>query len=95
MHDIKGSSHNADTVNLFFSLIRCGIGKETELPSTPTVEQWEELFEIANEQTLQGIAFAGLERLPKEQRPSSVFIINWYKTVVAIKKNNAENCNNI
>ncbi|MBQ8695202.1 MAG: nucleotidyltransferase family protein [Bacteroidaceae bacterium] len=90
MHDIKGSSHNADTVNLFFSLIRCGIGKETALPSTPTVEQWKELYEIAREQTLQGIAFAGLERLPKEQRPSSEFIINWYKTVVVIKKNNAE-----
>ena len=45
---------------LFFSLIRCGIGNEKQLPYPPTAEQWNELFTIAKKQTLAGIAFAGI-----------------------------------
>ena len=61
-------------IELFFHLIRCGIGKENALPRVPSESEWGELFEIAKKQTLAGIAFAGIEQLPQEQRPPKVII---------------------
>lgn len=79
-----------ETIRLFFALIRCGIGKEDRLPATPSKEQWDELFDIACKQTLQGIAYAGIEKLPKEQRPNSELLIKWYHITLNIKKKNKE-----
>ena len=79
-----------ETIRLFFALIRCGIGKDDRLPVAPSKEQWDELFDIACKQTLQGIAYAGIEKLPKEQRPYSELLIKWYHITLNIKKKNKE-----
>ena len=79
-----------ETIRLFFALIRCGIGKDNRLPATPSKEQWNELFDIACKQTLMGIAYAGIEKLPKEQRPNSELLIKWYHITLNIKKKNKE-----
>ena len=81
---------NCSTIDIFFSLIRCGIGKERSLPQNPTPQQWQELFEMAKKQTLTGIAFAGVERLPADQRPPKEIILQWYTLCESIKKKNAE-----
>ena len=83
-------NHNTDTTEMFFALIRCGIGKDSSLPSIPTPAQWQELFETAKRQTLAGIAFAGIEKLPSEQRPPKDIIIQWYTLCESIKKKNIE-----
>ena len=75
---------------LFFALIRCGIGKEDRLPATPTPQEWQELFDIAKKQTLAGIAFAGIETIPKEQRPPKEILLPWYHLSQVIRKKNAE-----
>ena len=75
---------------LFFSLIRCGIGKEKELPYVPTPEQWHELFDIAGKQTLSGIAFAGIKELPQEQRPPKEILLRWIQISSILQKKNAE-----
>ena len=90
LHDTNDSSQNAGIVALFFSLIRCGIGKEELLPFAPTAEQWNELYDMATKQALQGIAFAGVERLPKEQRPPTELILKWFNVVNSIKNNSRE-----
>ena len=77
-------------IELFFALIRCGIGKQCTLPHTPDAREWNELFDIAQKQTLTGIAFAGIERLPQEQRPSKEILLKWYKMCAMIKSKNAE-----
>ncbi len=77
-------------IELFFHLIRCGIGKQSTLPCTPNTQEWNELFEIAKKQTLTGIAFAGIERLPQEQRPPREILLQWYKMSTLIKSKNAE-----
>ena len=77
-------------IELFFHLIRCGIGKQSTLPCTPNTQEWNELFEIAKKQTLIGIAFAGIERLPQEQRPPREILLQWYKMCTLIKSKNAE-----
>lgn len=90
MHDLKDSSHITDIDALFLALIRCGIGKQSCLPCVPTGEQWEELYSIAKKQALPGIAFAGVEQLPAEQRPPSALILKWFQIVLSIKNNNKE-----
>lgn len=75
---------------LFFALIRCGIDKGDKLPYTPTDEAWNELFEIAKKQTMIGIAFAGIERIPQEQRPPRSIILKWFTHCEVIKKKNTE-----
>lgn len=87
--DNKGNGCSTIT-ELFFHLIRCGIGKAKELPHTPSDSEWSELFEIAKKQTLTGIAFAGIERLPQEQRPPKEMLLQWYKLYAVIKSKNAE-----
>ena len=75
---------------LFFALIRCGIGKEQSLPQCPTREQWQELFEMAKKQTLAGITFSAIEKLPAKQRPPKEIILQWYTLCESIKKQNIE-----
>ena len=75
---------------LFLALIRCGIGNADRLPFTPSREQWDELFYIAGKQTLQGIAYAGIERLPQEQRPYKDLLLKWYHLTLNIRKKNKE-----
>ena len=77
-------------IELFFHLIRCGIGKQNTLPRTPSAQEWNELFEIAKKQTLTGIAFAGIEKLQQEQRPPREILLQWYKMCTLIKSKNAE-----
>ena len=85
------ASHaNTDILPLFIALVKCGIGKVSELPSVPNALQWDSLFELSCKQALQGIAFAGIERLPQHQRPSSSLILKWFQTVMAIRVNNKE-----
>ncbi|MBO5866038.1 MAG: nucleotidyltransferase family protein [Bacteroidaceae bacterium] len=86
----KNTEKEPSVIELFFSLIRCGIGKQQRLPYTPDAQQWNELFEIAQKQTLTGIAFAGIERLPKEQRPAKELLLQWYSLSIAIKNKNGE-----
>ena len=80
----------SSTTDLFFSLIQCGTGKKSELPRTPNNEEWSELFEIAQKQTLTGIAFAGVERLSQEQRPPKRVLLAWHTATQQIKEKNSE-----
>ena len=81
---------NDTLTELFFGLIQCGIGKRDKLPRTPDTKEWNELFEITKKQTLTGIAFAGIERLPQEQRPPKELLLQWYQLCNVIRKKNAE-----
>lgn len=93
MHTNKSSSSTIDgstVIELFFALVQCGIGKRKDLPRTPNAQEWRELFDIVQKQTLTGIAFAGIEVLPQEQRPPKELLLQWYKLCTIIKSKNAE-----
>ena len=93
MHTNKSSSSTIDgstVIELFFALVQCGIGKREDLPRTPNAQEWRELFDIVQKQTLTGIAFAGIEVLPQEQRPPKELLLQWYKLCTIIKSKNAE-----
>lgn len=75
---------------LFFSLIRQGIGIEEEFPKTPTPEEWAALFHLSTKHAIAGITFRGIESLPKEQRPPKEILLQWYSISEKIKKRNKE-----
>ena len=89
MHN-KATGKDISTIELFFHLIKCGMGKLEAMPRTPDAQEWSELFEIAKKQTLAGIAFAGIEVLPQTQRPPKEILLQWYRLSTLIKKQNSE-----
>lgn len=65
---------------LFFELLQVAIGTRNRLPSTPTLEEWEEIQNLCKKQTMVGIGFVEMKRLPQEQWPQEHrFIMRWTK----------------
>ena len=61
----------------FFELLQVALGNRSGLSGIPTAEEWESLLETATKQSLPGIAFAGVEKLPREQWPSKQLLREW------------------
>ena len=51
---------------------------------------WEEMYEFAKKQTIIGVLFAGIEKLPKAQRPEKKLLMKWYAQTERIKQKNKE-----
>ena len=75
---------------IFFELIRIAIGQQERLRSTPTAEEWKEVYDLAQRQTLTGIAFCGVQRLPEEQRPPRHLLMKWYMAAEQIRRKNEQ-----
>jgi len=74
----------------FFDLLQVALGVRKELDQAPSEEAWHELCRMARKQTLLGIAYAGIEKLPAHQRPPRRLLIQWYGVVEQIKQKNEE-----
>lgn len=75
---------------LFFELLQISIGNRECLSRCPSICEWNTLYAIAKAQTMVGIAFNGLQQLPKEQiieLPMSLKM-QWLGLVVQIQKRN-------
>lgn len=48
---------------LFYELIRVAIGTQATLSRLPSETEWEELFEMAEKQSLIGVCFDGIHVL--------------------------------
>lgn len=62
---------------VFFELIQVALRRREALSRIPTPEEWELLYSISKKQALMGIAFKGVERLPKEQLPPPGRVRQW------------------
>lgn len=76
------------TTELFFRLLRVSFGTTTDLGRVPSEEEWKQLLQMAREQTVAGVAFSGIERLPQEQRPPRAVLLQWYAMVEQIRRQN-------
>ncbi len=75
--------------DLFFELIRVALGVQDRLSTLPSVSEWEKIYTFSQEQTLVGIAFSGLERLPEEQKPDVDLLLDWWgMTRMIVELNN-------
>lgn len=74
--------------HLFFQLLQVAIGNRERLEQNPTAGQWMRLYEMSMRQTLVGVAFDGIERLPEEQYPEKELIMKWWANTNGIEKQN-------
>lgn len=76
--------------SLFFELLQVSIGNRECLSCSPSANEWMSLYTIAKAQTMIGIAFNGLRRLPQEQTKAlpKPLKMQWLGLVVQIQKRN-------
>ena len=73
---------------LFFELIRVAIGTQNTLTQPPSAGEWKVLYEIAKKQSLVGICFAAVQRLPEEMRPPEMLYLTWMGMAAKIQQRN-------
>lgn len=73
---------------LFFELLQIAIGNRKELTRQLTDDEWASMYDICEKQALLGIAFAGVERLPKEQCPPFDVLAEWVHDAQVTKERN-------
>ncbi len=81
---------NTTLESAFFSLLRAGLW-ENHTPD-PTLfnedTNWETLFEIARQQTVVGIVWDGIAKLPPALQPPRNIKFNWYSFVLKLEQTN-------
>lgn len=53
----------------------------------PTKNEWMALYQESEKQSILGVVLDGLERLPEEQRPPRIDLLQWIGLVQAIEQN--------
>ena len=75
--------------NLFFELLQVALGNRDRLSKAPSAEEWEEIYAESERQAITGILLHGIEKLPAEQRPAKVFLLQWIGVREMIKQQNS------
>lgn len=73
---------------MFCKILRVALGLSQDFPYTPTEEEWKFLYLMAYRQTLLGVAYNAIERLPKESRPPLLIALRWSRDAEAIRGKN-------
>lgn len=77
-----------DIATLFFQLLQISLGIQDKLDIAPTPSDWLEIFTMSKKQSLTGVCFSGVERLPKEQSPEEDLIMEWMGEAVKVQRRN-------
>ena len=73
---------------IFFDFLRFSIGSAKEIPDSLKEADWKELYAIAQKQSLLGVLFYGIQRLPKELAPEQKLLMQWMVMAEMIRKQN-------
>ena len=80
---------NAEKV--LYELLKAGLWGTTPLLTEKlSAEQWEEVKNLADEQTITGLIFDGLNLIGADKRPSKEFIMQWFAHIMMIEKANTK-----
>lgn len=69
-------------------LLQVTLDTRDSLSKVPSFAEWQNLFDEAQKQTVAGIAFAGIQKLPKEQWPPRDLLFKWLGYAEQIKQQN-------
>ena len=72
----------------FFELLQVAVGGCHALSEPLSEDEWREMMECAQKQAMIGVCFAGIERLPAEQRPPREMILQWFTLTRKIEEKN-------
>lgn len=67
---------SSELYSSFFTLVRLGIGTSIDA-RIPNDVDWSELKALAEKQGLGAVVLDGIEKLPDQQRPPKVFLLEW------------------
>ena len=73
-------------VDLFFELIEVLTGTRSELSGPCSEAEWEGALRLAAEQTVAGVLFRAVERLPKAQYPPKLPTLHWWQMSETIRR---------
>lgn len=73
---------------MFFQLLKVALGNREALEGVPTAEEWEGIYSLAQEQAVVGVMLQGIERLPMEQRPQKLVLLQWIGVGQMIEQQN-------
>lgn len=74
---------------MILELIQIALGKRDRLSHILSTDEWSSLFADAQKQSMVGIAFEGVQKLPKDQWPPQALLFKWIGTTEIIKQRNA------
>ena len=74
---------------ILFELLRVALGTQKQLCRMLMPAEWQRVFSVALSQAVAGIAFAGIEKLPKEQLPPEMLLFQWIGLSEQIRQQNA------
>ena len=72
---------------LFFELLSVLTGARDSLNGPYEEKDWEDALVIANNQSVTGVLLDAIEKLPKDQAPPQMVILNWFGTTRIIESN--------
>ena len=72
----------------FFELLQVALGKRAEMSENPSDSDWEVLYDEAWKQSVAGICFAGIQKLPEAQRPPEDLYYQWLGDMLQIQQQN-------
>lgn len=72
----------------FRELILIALGKRGAFSHTLSDGEWTDVYREAAKQSLIGVCYAGIERLPAEQRPEKKLLMEWFGQTEHIKRRN-------
>lgn len=74
---------------LLFELIKGGLWKDYQ-PEIENTPDWTDLLIQAQQQTVLGITFRGMEKLPADKRPPKSIFLHWLALTIEIQEQNRE-----
>ena len=74
--------------NLFFELIQVALDVRICLSRTPNDTEWKALYDMAKKQSMVGVCFAGVQRLPEDERPPEKLYLTWMGMAAKIQQRN-------
>lgn len=75
---------------MFCKILQVALGLSQDFPYTPTEKEWETLYTMAARQTLLGVAYNAIERLPKASQPPIDIALSWSQDAEAIRGKNRQ-----
>ena len=76
------------TEELFFELLRIALGTQESLTTSLTDDEWLDVSQMAVKQSVLGILYSAVEKLPEEKRPPTDLFIDMYQCVQEIEDRN-------
>ena len=73
-----------------FDLLKVATSQQVCLSGVPTTDEWKEIYTLAKQQTLVGVLFSAIDKLPKEQRPPKPLLMQWFAFTENIRMKNAQ-----